>query len=1331
MDLSNVNNAVQLHHLFERSVDQYPHNTALICNHVSFSYQELDKRANQLAHYLLTQGLSQNHIIGILLERCEKNYIAILAVLKIGATYVPIEPDMPDDRINCIFSDTLFHAVLTDSTVLQREQLKLPKPIALDNIRPLVARQPTSRIICPPNPNQHQALSYIIYTSGSTGKPKGVAITHQSICHYVTTARDIYEITSNDRIYQGFSLAFDASLEEIWMAFATGATLVACTSKDTRSGIGLIDFLTQHRISFFSTVPTLLSTLHGELPALRLLVLGGEACPPQLIKRWSRPGLKILNTYGPTETTVIATYTECTPDKPITIGRPLPGYYVVILDEHLQPIKDNQAGELCIGGLGLAREYINRPELTKEKFISDPVHPHQYLYRTGDRVSMTTTGDLQFLGRIDDQIKLRGFRIELNDIETIIMTYEGVQQAIVSLQGSDNPMLVAYLKIDKQCASFDLSAFRTFLQQKLPQYMFPSSFELVSSFPLLPSGKVNRNALPKPQKIMQPTHYLPPKTVIEQTIASVWEKNLQLATISVDADFFYDLGGHSLSAAKIVSDLRHQTNMRDISILDIYQNPTIKQLADKFNTPSPDTSEKQQAIKHKPSKIGYFLCGAGQLLGSLLQYACNAWQLLLIIFCYHWITENTTSLFSTTSLLIFAGLFIAMPIASFTISILAKWVLLGRVKPGTYKLWGWFYLRWWLVDRLQKTLFSPHELIGSPLITLYYRLLGANIGKNCYIGSHNVAAHDLLTIGDNSSIGYDARLLGYIVEDGWLKIGPTTLGKRCFVGARSVISPHTTLEDDSKLDDMSMLPSYTNIPSGQFFAGSPACQSKAPLHHITNQVHQKDETSSLKNVGYGFLHYLSLLLSMIVYYTCYFPALLMITHFHEQTHYLMTVFFAAPIGALIFLSLHYVGIGVLKKLLLNKIKPGIYSVKSFYYLRQWTIVRMLDIDEVSVMADTLYIPFFLRFLGAKLGKHVEIGYTPHILPDLVTVRDEGFIASAVALAWPNVYQGAIKFAPVQIGKRSFIGNDSLLSSGSNIGEGALLGCMTITPDCDRAAGNNTSWLGSPPVFLPKRELSTNYSDKEKFAPSKRLIRLRLLLEFTRIILPTTFKLIQLFNFLYILNKLLSHCSLITTLALVPFIELGITLGLVSLIVALKWIMMGKLKPDSKPTWNVFIWKHDIIYYLYCYFIYPELIEIVLGTPFAALLFRSLGARIGKRVFINSGDVTECDLMTIGDDVCINSEAVLQTHLYEDRVFKMSTVEVNDGCNIGIASIVLYHTIMEKNASLGNFSLLMKGERLPAHTRWQGIPAQPHTTPTQCKRAAPMVVKVTDTAESLA
>ena len=154
---------------------------------------------------------------------------------------------------------------------------------------------------------------------------------------------------------------------------------------------------------------------------------------------------------------------------------------------------------------------------------------------------------------------------------------------------------------------------------------------------------------------------------------------------------------------------------------------------------------------------------------------------------------------------------------------------------------------------------------------------------------------------------------------------------------------------------------------------------------------------------------------------------------------------------------------------------------------------MLDIDEVSVMADTLYIPFFLRFLGAKLGKHVEIGYTPHILPDLVTVRDEGFIASAVALAWPNVYQGAIKFAPVQIGKRSFIGNDSLLSSGSNIGEGALLGCMTITPDCDRAAGNKTSWLGSPPVFLPKRELSTNYSDKEKFAPSKRLIRLRLLL----------------------------------------------------------------------------------------------------------------------------------------------------------------------------------------------------------------------------------------------
>ena len=551
------------------------------------------------------------------------------------------------------------------------------------------------------------------------------------------------------------------------------------------------------------------------------------------------------------------------------------------------------------------------------------------------------------------------------------------------------------------------------------------------------------------------------------------------------------------------------------------------------------------------------------------------------------------------------------------------------------------------------------------------------------------------------------------------------MGKQCFVGARSVVSIDTVMEDEGKLDDMSMLPIHGHIPKGAFFSGAPACQTIAPEDHITNQKIFVDTSSPMKNCFFGLMHYLCLIFSMMVYYVCYFPALLLITHYHEKTHYLFTVFILAPLGAVLFLGLHYFATALCKRVLMNKIKPGIYPLKSFYYLRQWTIVQMLDIEEVFVMADTLYFPSFLRFLGANLGPRVELGEIPHVLPDLVTIDDEGFIASAVALAWPTVYQGAIAFAPIQVGKRGFVGNMSLLPLGSHVGDGGLLGCMTIAPPNNQAADQNTSWLGSPAIFLPKREQVTGFSDAEKFKPTKRLFYLRLVIEFIRIIMPTSFKMIALFNMLYVLNILsihhthhylphymnhyITHHLTLSIFIVFPFVDLLIISTLVFGLIALKWITLGRLKPASKPIWSVFIWKNDVITYIYSYFITPHLTNFILGTPFVSILSRFFGAKIGKKVFIDTADFTEFDLITIDDEVCINAEAVIQTHLYEDRIFKMSTIHIKDGANIGVASVVLYDTVMEKNSTLGNFSLLMKGETLPENTSWQGIPAQPMST----------------------
>ncbi|KTC92501.1 amino acid adenylation domain-containing protein [Fluoribacter dumoffii] len=1296
-------NTMQLHHFFEQSVDNYPSNIALICDNVFISYQELENRANQLAHFLSENQISKGSIVGILLERSVESYVAILATLKAGAAYVPIEADYPDERINYIFSDLPFNAVLTSSMQLEQKNLSWPTAYALDLLAEEISKRPAHRVIFQENLSAAD-LCYIIYTSGSTGKPKGVEITQRSICHYVDAASKLYEISSNDKVYQGFSLAFDASLEELWMAFANGASLIACTSKEVRSGLGLISFLQQHRVSVFSTVPTLLSSLEGQLPDLRLLILGGESCPPTLVKRWSREGLRILNTYGPTEATIIATYAECHPEKEITIGKPLPGYEVLVVNEQLQEVSEGEEGELCIGGIALARGYVNRPEHTAEKFVLNPADNSQRLYRTGDLVSKDAQGNLRFAGRVDDQIKLRGFRIELNEIETVIMHYAGIKQAVAALQILEQPTLVAYLILDKN-SGFDVNELKVFLRSRLPDYMVPALIEVLESFPVLASGKVNRKELPKPVQKIETT-FKAPESELAQKIAHAWEHVFDCKNISITANFFYDLGGHSLHAARVISNLRQIPALKNISILDLYKNPTIIQLEEKFSDSDDNlqVSENSPRQKYKPPQWKYYLCGIGQFFGCLLQYAVGTLQLLAVVLCYSWVSSEY-SIISRESQLAFLALFLSMPIISLFITISLKWILLGRVKPGEYPLWGWFYFRWWLVQRLLKNLFLAKFLVGSPLAPIYYRLLGAKIGKNCFLGSMQVSAHDLLTVGDNTSIGADARLNGYIVEDGWLKIGTINIGDNCYIGARAVVGLNTQIEDKGILDEMSMLPDQGLIPQGTYFAGSPALPGPVPADHITRKKIAIEESTMLENTLFGILHYLGIVFVMMVYYLCLIPSISLISYYYDQSHYLTTMFFAIPLGAILFLGLYYLCIVFCKKIILDKIKPGEYPIKSFYYFRHWILVKLLDGDEISVMADTLFLPLFLRLLGAKLGKGVEMGETPHIIPDLVTIEEGGFTASSVALAWPGVCNGFISFAPVTIGRRAFVGNVSLLSGGKSIGEGTLLGCLSVTPPGDKAKEPFSAWLGSPAVFLPKRELFVGYSDKETFYPSKKLYFTRLVIEFIRIILPSTFSLIALFNLLYVLDYMLSEYSWGITALVLPPAEMFFTVCLVGVLAALKWLMLGKLKPLTKPIWDPFIWKNDVIEYSYNYYTNPHLTNKVLGTPFALWIHRCLGTKAGKRVFTDSAEFSEFDLITIGNDVCINAETIIQTHLYEDRIFKVSNVTIGSGCNVGVGSIVLYNTLMEENSSLGSLSLLMKGERLPANTHWAGIPAQ--------------------------
>jgi len=783
--------------------------------------------------------------------------------------------------------------------------------------------------------------------------------------------------------------------------------------------------------------------------------------------------------------------------------------------------------------------------------------------------------------------------------------------------------------------------------------------------------------------------------------------SLNQALISVDADFFYDLGGHSLLAAKVISNLRKIAGFESISILELYQNPSIRQLANKIQQgeSKKKAEEAKSAIPRRPVKaLHYYLCGLGQFVGCVFQYGMGAWQFLAVILCYTWITQYQ-SLFSIKALVLYIMLLLLMPFALLSITIIAKWVLLGRVKPGIYPLWGWFYLRFWFIQGLQNNILPKKYLTGTPIIILFYRLLGAKIGKNCFIATSSMAIPDVVSVGEGSTLSNEARVLGYIVEDGWLKIGPITIGNGCYIGSRSVLNIDTSMEDNAVLDDMSMLPSGMLIPKNQFYSGSPACQSVAPSNHMTVQHVKPLEKDLPHTIRYGFFHYLAMIFIMMLYYVCFLPGIIVLEYFYNHSNFFAMICIGAPIAAILFMSVYFATICVTKRLLMKKAKPGIYPVHSFYYLRQWTVAKILDIEEIHVLADSVFFPMLLRALGANIGKRVEMGEAPEIIPDFLTIEKGGFAASGVAIAWPSVYNGFVSYGNVKIGKNAFVGNVSLLPQGTHLGEGGLLGCMTMPPSNNRASEAHTYWLGSPPIYLPTREIIGGFPDEVTYNPSKRLYFNRVAIELFRVLLPSTCTLILGCSLFYILDYLLVNTTMLTTALLLPLVDLGINLTIVTGLIILKWIIVGKIKPCTKPLWDVFIWKNDIREFTFGYYINPHFTDLVVGTPFISILYRAMGAKIGKRAYINTEGFAEFDLITIGDEVCINKDSLIQTHLYEDRIFKLDSLLIKDGCNVGVGSMVLYHTVMEPNSTLGSFSLLMKGETLPANTYWEGSPAQ--------------------------
>jgi amino acid adenylation domain-containing protein len=575
---------VCIHHLFERQVEQTPEAIALIFEEKQLSYRELNSRANQVAHYLILLEVKAETLVGICVERSLEMIIGLLGILKAGGAYVPLDPTYPQERLAFMLEDAQVSILLTQTGVIENLPAQLVSTIYLDTEWKKISHfnegNPSAEVT-PEN------LAYVIYTSGSTGQPKGVMMTHRGLCNLTTVQNQILNLQSNNRILQFASINFDSSIWEIVMALLSGSVLYLGIRSTMLPNNSLVRLLQEEAITIVTLPPSVLALLPvEELPALHTIIIAGEACSAKLAARWTRHDRRLFNGYGPTETTVGATIAEIKKidDNPnISIGYPFANTQVYVLDTHLQQLPIGIQGELHIGGVGLARGYLNSPELTHEKFIPNPFSddPKARLYKTGDLGRYLPDGSLEFLGRIDHQVKMRGFRIELGEIEEILSQHLFVQEVIVIVR-EDIPgdkRLVAYIVIKPQQTPSS-GELRRFLQNQLPDYMIPSAFVQLEALPLTPNGKIDRKALPQPEQAdaSLETSYLAPQTEIETQIETVLKAVLRVNQIGIQ-DNFFELGGNSLLLVQAHEKLVTVLN-REVPVLALFQYPTISALAD-------------------------------------------------------------------------------------------------------------------------------------------------------------------------------------------------------------------------------------------------------------------------------------------------------------------------------------------------------------------------------------------------------------------------------------------------------------------------------------------------------------------------------------------------------------------------------------------------------------------------------------------------------------------------------------------------------------------------------------------------------------------------------
>ena len=1255
----------------------------------------------------------------LLPRRSEHLYGSQLAVLKAGAAYTCIDPAFPDEQLRSILEDSETVALLTDDDGIERAVHIGFAPERVFDVLGLIGRTDGAVATqAPPVWLSPHSLAYIIYTSGTTGRPKGVMIEHAGISNLIGADLDEFALSPDDRVGQSSSPAYDSSVEETWLAFSAGATVVVMDDDTTRMGPDLIPWLRRERITVFCPPPTLLRTTvceHPEtaLPLLSFLYVGGEALPVDVADRWAR-GRRLVNGYGPTECTVTSVRGNIREGEPITIGRPVRGLQAWVLDELLNPVLDGERGELCLGGVGLARGYRNRPELTIEKF---PVHPLLgRIYRTGDLAHRDKDGRFFYHGRIDSQVKLRGYRVELEAIEARLAECDGVREAACRIQeNGSQQMLVAFIVSENGHDSHFFDQLKASLMKTLPVYMVPSRFAFIPQLPKTVGGKLNRDKLPrlKAEWRDDKERAVAPRTLMEARVEAAFREILTLRDgVDIHDDFFQDLGGDSLNAAELISLLRDDPSTASITVRDLYEARSVAELSKRANA---DASVELELEKEsaRPSgnpllatsvQIAWILIGL--VLGSSAAYLAAFEAIPALMRSLGLITFLLLS-----PLLLFAALAAYTPVAVL-IAVLVKRILIGRYRPLRAPAWGSFYVRNWMVQQTVRIV--PWRLLHGTVFQLaVLRALGARIGRRVHIhrGVNLLqGGWDLLEIGDDVTLSQDAAVRLVDLDDGQVVVGPVSLGDGSTLDVRAGASANTTLEPEAFLSALSSLASGSRIPRGERWDGIPA--------RPAGQSTPRPQLSERAPIVSPFAHGVALILArfglwMLLAFSLVLPAIALASLHKVDSERLLSWLFSPSLSFSLFLNAFLmvtlpvpltVTIEALAVKAMGRVHQGVISRWSLSYVRVWMKTQIVQ-SAGQWLSGTLFWPMWLRLSGMKIGRGCEISTIIDVVPELVEIGDESFFADGIYLCGPRVHRGTVTLAQTRLGKNTFLGNHAVVPGGQLLPDNVLIGVCTVADDT--LIRPDTAWFGHPPFELPRRE-AIEFDRRLTHDPS--LIRYldRVFWEVLRNGLMVVPLMVLPFWFGLLAAAQAAVSSPAFFLAVGPLITLGAIAFFCLLVLALKWSLLGRVRPGIHAFWSCWCSRWDFLYVAWGFYASGPL-SVLEGTVLLSWYLRAMGVKIGRGVILGGGfsQVVDPDMLQFEDGATVSCQ--FQAHTFEDRVLKIDRVKIRRRATVGSTAVLLYGAEIGAGAHVAPHSVVMKRESLLPGRSYSGCPTRPVKT----------------------